>query len=275
MVTIASMTSTPEELEHAAGPNWREPFVPKAAPTVEEPATEEVKTEAESEPAEPESKEPKHKGGWQKRIDKLTARHNAAETRAEKAERELSELRAKYETPAQEDQPPQLKDYKTPEEWADARDAWKAAQAEKQEQAEETKKTFESYQRATEAARAKHEDWEEVVSNPDIQLPITVYNAIIELGKEGPEVAYYLGQHPEFCEELMSMKPLAAVVRIGKIADALKGSSPEKKEKAKPKPPEPIATVGASSARSAVPLDQLDPKEYIKVMNKRERERRF
>ena len=294
MVTIASMTSSPEELEHAAGPNWRD--VTALPEKKEAEATEEVvETAAESETAEEvESEKPKSKGGLQKRFDKLTRRAYEAETRAKAAERRTAELEARITSntpaakePAKSDEP-NWDDYanngkplnEAMKEFLAARDTWKEAEAEKQAVAAEAQAITDEYEARKEEARAKYDDWDEVFDEADqnkLVISEKITEAIIECGR--PEVAYYLAKHPEELETLEGMRKTATAARIYEIAKEMNPSakrSPEKKEKQqKPKPPEPIATVGASSARSNVPLDQLDPKDYIKVMNKRERERRF
>ena len=110
-----------------------------------------------------------------------------------------------------------------------------------------------------------------MTNNTEIEIPKSASLAIIELGSTGPAVAYYLGKHPEICEELMGMRPLTAVGKIHEIARSLnpeKAASP--KPKAKVTPPAPLAPVGGSSSRSSTPLDQLSPAEYIRVRNKQE-----
>lgn len=282
---LTSTTSTKEEMEHALSPEWRDaaalPEAPK--PEVDAPEGEEPETAAAPEPAEETESKPKEpakrKSGWEKRIDKLTARNYQLEKELEEARKAPKPTESK-ETAAPQG-PPKLDDFlkagKTADEWADARDTWKADQAEKQSRAEDQKAVFDEYNRGVSEARGKHDDWDEVIqSNPDTEIPQSVNLAIIEMGKQGPEVAYYLGKHPEVCDELMDMRPLAAAARVHEIAKELIGgtsrSSPQQKPRATP--PAPIETVGASTTRSSVPLDQLPIKEYMKVRNQQERRRR-
>lgn len=291
-ITIASTTSSDAELAHAVSDNWREPFVPptsgdKPDPAVEDPQSEvETETVAAKEPAkEAESEKAKEaakakpKNGYQKNIDKLTARNHRLAA-------ELEELRAKVAKPAEPTKetapakapagPPKLADFATPEEWADARDAWKAEEAVKQAKADETKAIFNEYNKAVETAHAKYDDWDDVVTNNnELEIPQAVQVAVIEMGATGTDVAYYLGSHPEVCEELLEMRPLAAVARVHKIAESLKGTSSNSSPKAKPKvaPTAPITPVGGASTRGSVPLDQMSMKEFMAVRNKAEKRR--
>jgi hypothetical protein len=87
VVTLASTTSSQAELEHAASENWREPYVPPAEekPPGTESSTTEGKsaTESETVPAGEQKQETKPEGksesktGWQKRVDRLTARNKS------------------------------------------------------------------------------------------------------------------------------------------------------------------------------------------------------
>lgn len=285
-ITISSTTSSQEELDHAASENWRQPFVPRGSATpaeAETPGAEETpaETAGESEtPENPESKKPeqKPKSKAQRTIDKLTARNHAAEERAAKLEKDLAELRSKQSAdksasaqPA--NQPPQLKDFKTPEEWADARDAWKEQQEAATAEQERTKAVYDAYNKGVSEARGRYEDWDETVDSADFYIPQSASVAIIE-AENGPDVCYYLAKHPDEAESLFDLSPVGIVRAISRISDKLASSSPEEKPKPKSQPPAPLATVGASATRSSIPLDQLPPRDYIRVRNRQERDRR-
>jgi hypothetical protein len=278
--------STPEELEHAVGPNWREPFVQPssggepAANEKEAPEPQETEqTAAASETAEkpPESKErPQQRTKAQRAIDKLTAKNY-------QLAKELEEARKAKpaEQPAASTQPPgppQLKDFKTPEEWADARDAWKEARAAEAEAQQERQVELDEYNRGVSELQATKDDWEETVANSDIQIREYVSAAIVEMGKAGPEVAYYLAKHPEVCEELNGMKKFSAIAKVHEIAKTLKAPATQSSPppKARVTPPPPIKTVGAASTRSSAPIDDdsVPVSEFIKIRNKQEAAKR-
>lgn len=277
-VTMTSTTASKEELEHAVSDKWREPFVaPEPPKPDEESEAEETPAQTAPEPEageETESDKPQpKKSGWQKRIDKLTARNHRLETELEEARKAKP-----AEQPAARDAqtpsgPPKLQDFlnagKTADEWADARDAFKQAESERQEREVNAKAIFDDYNKHVSEARGKYDDFDEVVGRDDLAIPQSVQLAVLEMDN-GPEVAYYLGKHPEVCQELLEISPLAAVRKIGLIADKLSPVARSPEVKNKPKPPAPLATVGASSTRSSVPLDQMSGKEYIEIRNRQE-----
>lgn len=284
-VRLVSTTETQEELDHAASENWRAPLEPKAADP--DPATQEVETQEAAPGAaeEQEQEQPKIKGGYRKKIEKLTqlAKRLEDDLEAERKARRDVEARlaprAGSEQPTDSDAEPQLEKFATIQEYIRAMTKWHATQtlkthqqeAEKVEEAEEAKTVFDAYNENVAKARAEHDDFDEVVGRKDIQIPQGVQLAIFEMDN-GPEVAYYLGQHPEVCGELVEMRPMAAVAAIGRIAASLEKPSPEVKQRTEPPPP--IRPVGGASARSSVPLDQLKLSEFVKVRNQQERARR-
>ena len=268
------------ELEHAVGPNWREPFVPKesggesAANEAEAPETQETEqTAAASEPAE-KQQESKPKSKAQRAIDKLTAKnYQLAKDLEEARKAKPAEQPAATKAPAG---PPQLKDFQTPEEWADARDAWKEARAAEAEAQQERQAELDEYNRGVSELQATKDDWDEVVAHSDIQIREYVSAAIVEMGKSGPEVAYYLATHPEVCEELNDMKKFAAIAKVHEIAKSLKVPASSPQPKPRVAPPAPIKTVGAASTRSSAPIDDdsVPVSEFIKIRNKQEAARR-
>lgn len=286
-ITISSTTSSVEEMTHAAGDDWRDitklPVAP--APEVEAPEVEETQPETAAAPEtaekQKESKPEKPKTRSQRAIDKLTARNHRLEAELEEARKAPKPAESQPSAPAAAPPsgPPKLQDFlnagKSADEWADARDAWKEQEAERVEREAERKAEFDEYNLGVSELRAKYDDFDEVLAQSDISIPQSVGNAIVEMGKSGSEVAYYLARHPEICEELSGMKTFAAVGRIHAIAAGLSTpakSSPEAKTRATP--PAPVTPVGQSSTRSSTPLDQLSPSEYIRIRNKQEAERK-
>jgi hypothetical protein len=270
-VVLTSTTSPQAELEHGVSETWRDPFVPEGEKLEEKPKAEEPVVEAEPE-AEPEvaPKPKEHKSGWQKRIDKLTARNHMLESK-------VAEYEAKQKLPEEKTEPkatgePKLADFNNNvEEFLKARDAWKENSEKQAVELERRKATVDGYNEKVSQARGNYEDWDEVVSGSKIIIPQAAVDAVIELDN-GPDVAYYLAQHPEEAEALMDLTPIRTIQVIGKLSDKVAGERAPAPPKAKAKAPEPIAPVGGSATRSSVNLDQLPPREYIKIRNKQERE---
>jgi hypothetical protein len=136
------------------------------------------------------------------------------------------------------------------------------------EAAEEAKKSlntrleqnFTDYKTAVLTFKDKHDDWDEVVDQ-SIAIPEAVYYAVVDLGKEGPAVTYYLGQHPELLEELAELTPYRAAAEVGRLAEKLNPKAARKAAKdagEKPKPklrtkiPEPVTPVSTSATTSTM-----------------------
>lgn len=280
-IVLSSTTSSQKELEHAVSEDWRDPA--KLEVESEAPAPE-PKPSPATEPEEPgsERQERKSKGGFQKKIDRLTK--TVADLRAEldaaRANgKPLAETPAATE-PAAAGKEPKIGEFKSVDEYLEAKTEWLVNQKltlrqqheEMQAVQEERKEIFNAYNQKVAELEAEHDDFAEVVGRSDIQIPESVRLAVLEM-ENGPQVAYYLGQHPEECDKLCEMTPFRAVVEIGKIADKLEVPA-STAPKNKTMPPPPIRPVGGNASPSSIPLDKLSPEEYIRVRNQQEREKR-
>ena len=289
-IVLTSTTDTQENMDHAASEKWREaPEVkPKAEPAPEvEPEQEpvEVPEEPNAEPAEPAEEpeteteaaeaKPRHKSGWQKRIDKLTARNHQLENRI--AEFEAKARPAEEARPFQLPQEPKWAEYqaagKSIDEFLRDRDTWKDVQAGISRQEEMKKAINDAYNEKASKALGEYEDWSEVVSSSKVILPQDAIDAIKEVDN-GPAVAYYLAQHPEEAEALNEFTPKRAVLEIGRISDKLTAEKEKPAPKPKVVPPAPITPVTSSGTKTSTPLEKMSMREYIKIRNKQEREAR-
>lgn len=259
-----------------------EPLRKVEAPEADKPETDpDSETEVEQ--------EKKGKGGFTKKIDKLTARnYQLQETNAQLQERldRIERRLAGENAPAKPtvSGAPKLDDFKNdPDPWdsyykALARyeaksllDEDKKSTAQQNEQ-QQTQKIFDSYNKKVTEARAKYEDFDEIVGQSDIPIPQAVQLAIVEM-ENGPDVAYYLGQNPEEAAKLVSMTPLAAVRAIGRIETSL-ASNDSSETKPVSRAAAPIRPVGASSTRSTRSLEEMSQKEYNRIRDEQERKRR-
>jgi hypothetical protein len=231
----------------------QEELTQSAAGEVEQPAGKPAASEtAQSHEQDTEQEqENKGKGGFQKRIDRLTRRNYELEQRHERLmdahEQLLNRLTtgkpagAAEEKPNSAPQKPTPDQFKTYEEYVEALADFKADQRieqklrsqqesqEKQSENDRLKETFAAYNQRVQEAQGRYDDFDEVVGRSDIQIPQAVQMAVIEL-ENGPDVAYYLGSHPEVCRELCKKSPMAAVAHLGRIAATLEADSENQDE---------------------------------------------
>lgn len=309
-ITIASTTATQAELDHATGPNWREPFDPAkpaekteaektATPgdTTAEPGKPAPKTAPASEPGKAGAREGESEAdtdlppGARKRIDRLTAKLKAAE-----AERDSLRPKPAATTTAPApigDPEPQLKDFETWDKWNEARNRWvvrdeqrkvEANQHQAREQ-ETVKQTFDGHLSRVEAYTTEHPDFVEKVESLDgFKFASENANrsfqiAIVETDNS-PEVLEYLADHPEEMEKFATLSPVKVQLAIGRISAALSPSVSEAPPAPKVPPvsrtPAPTTQVRRSAAAPATRLDdpKLSTDDFIKMRNEQERTKR-
>ena len=245
-VVVASTTDNQDEVNAAAGgkPQDEEQPEPKPAPTGDE-QVESKEPEVKAPEPEPEEKPAKNlskkfdklyreKKELEERLAAVEARQNGQPKEEAKPQPEIPvEVAAKFDTfdswsekQLATGKPASIDDF------LEARDAWKdarrAQQEEKQAIQEMQQEVANAYQQKVEAFKAGVDDWDEVVGQ-EIDLPAGVGPAILEL-ENGPEVAYYLGKHPEAARKLSQLSPFLAVAEVGRIAARLEKAEPAAQE---------------------------------------------
>ena len=299
-IQVASTTDNQDEVNRVAGAAPPEDTVVKEAPD------EQVDSEKQEAPPEKPKADANEK--MQRRIDKLTAQKSEAERRAQELAKELEEERARRADAAPVEEPVELpqselrvrpklgetinprtgKPHETQEEYEDDlmdwRDEKNAIEYTKNEQQRKANEVLTNYNERVDEFKAAHEDWGEVVGQ-NIDIPQGVQLAILEM-ENGPDVAYFLGLHPQVCRDLNAMSQPRAIVEIARISAKLEGPA-EKQEnenqrgqKSGPdqvpvtsRAPAPIKPLSGHATKSTVSLDQLDYAEYRKVRDKQEKER--
>jgi hypothetical protein len=303
-IQVASTTDDQQEVNRVAG----------AAPPEDTVIKEEPDIQADSEPQPEKPTKPTPDDKMQKRIDRLTAQKSEAERRADQLAKELADERAKHSSQTVEtdqgvsagDQvdisqelrkrpklgetvnPKTGKPHETQEEYEDDlmdwRDEKNALEYAKSETERKQKTVLQTYNERVEAFKAEHEDWLDVVGQ-NIDIPTGVQMAILEMDN-GPEVAYFLGTHPQICKDLNNMSVARAVAEIGKVSARLEGPQEEKQKTQERGPgngpdrqpvtsraPAPIKPLTGHATRSSVPLDQMDYSEYRRVRDQQEKSR--
>lgn len=311
-VTLASTTSSAEDLKAAMGPDAQ---ITSSVATLDEPAetppapetgkeengkegkkdtsaataSPNAEIDPESDTGTPESEEQRNKGkgGFQRRIDKLTREKTQALELAEteRIARQTAEARLaatagrapENKQAVDNDPEPQETDFTEFKKFNEAHARWAARQEFKTLREKETQAQAEAEQAEAQAAenqrlrenfsahaqrlaevRDQYEDWEQVaqaLTGKDYDaLPPAVELAIVELDN-GPHVMYHLAKNPDLLTKLSGMSEVRAVAEIGSIAASLKtsvtpkpeGSQPDGKEAKDNSSPEP-APVSAAPA---------------------------
>lgn len=329
---VASMTATKEEMEHAVSSTWREPFQETPVEVVTEPAPAEVETpeeetpatteetpevetdaapEAEEEVQETDEPRPKGKGGFQKKIDKLTRekselstqlaefrdRFKALEDRVAGKPAESETEKPKPETASAKGKPTpdeigtKFKDY---EDYNEALISWKAQdllektlaardqQAQEREQQEYKAEVAATYKKAAKEFEKQTPDFNEAVNaaiGAGMKMPEQLLDMVLELDN-GPAVTYFLCKNPETTLGLIDLPIKQGFVELGRLSESLKRASaapaPVKTPAKKPisSAPAPARPVAGHSARSTPNLSELSTDEFIKLRNRQEAERR-
>lgn len=243
---------------------------------------EEEGEEKEEKKEEKKSEEKPKKGGFSKKIDRLTREKSDLARRLEAVERQLEEKnKTTPEKKETTDPEPEAKDFQEHAKFIAALARWNTrqenlrlrAEDQKHELQKSTQESFDTYNKASAEFLKEHDDWVEVVGNPEVKIREAVQVAIIEAGENGPALAYYLGTHPEVADEIFNMKDTQAVKRLGRIEATLfpdsESDDAEEEEKTPPKKvtpvskaSEPITPVKTSSTKSTKSPDEMTHSEY-------------
>lgn len=241
--------------------------VAPAAPAEEVKApAEEVKAEAPSE-EKVEKEEEQHRSRAWRRLDRWRQRAIEAETRLKLSQ----EAQPKPVEEVRDSNEPTRDKFETYEDFIEARAEWRATQAtnktlqeaikrEEQERIRETqKKSSREWSQKVDKARNEIEDFDEVCSESEAPVTGHMSSAIMESDR-GPQIAYYLAQHPEEAERISKLTPskqVAAIVNLEeKVAKPVKTPS---------KAPAPITPVTKSSSPdNDAPSDKDDTATWIR-----------
>lgn len=254
-----------------------------------EPALE-ATTEESSEVDKQESKDDKPKGkqSAQERIIELANKRREAEKLAENAQRENSELKARLK--ALEAKAPEIQQDDRPirgrfideDEYIEALTDWKVtkavvAQEQRKQQARqqaELQIIDESYTKTVESAKAKYDDFVEVVGAANFNVPDFIVMALKE-SQLGGDLTYYLSKHRDEADKLLSMRPVQALKYLDRLERDLLADDDEKpvaeivKPKVQKKAPEPISPVRGQAA-----VDPGQAKDFSEYKARRLAEKR-
>lgn len=221
-----------------------------------EPEAKEDQQEGEDSESEHEEKPKRVRGGYKKKISRLTREKYELEAKLREYEQKLAGTHAE-ETKQQPEsgiQKPRADQFSTYEEYVEALADWKfqqkmieaqaaaerqKAEAEARRQQEELKSKLDTYRAKVDEAVERYEDWDEVM-NKNVLVPEAASIAIIE-SENGPDIAYYLGKNPEVIEELHELSPVQQIAKIVKIGNELAGKYNRRPLTKAPAPVNPVA----------------------------------
>lgn len=236
--------------------------------TEEEESKDESEDQDESESEdESEKAKPKKKGGFQRKIDKLTARERAANERAERLEAELAALKGaaavkkpdQVETAKAADGKPDPNKFESYDEYVEKLTEWKLEQKEaKERQAKlesEHKSKLQTHHDRERAFAEKTDDYKELLADVNYLKGIPGgASEVIVTSEIGPEIMYELAKNPKELERIKTLSDAAAAAAIGKIEARLSKPAEVKPEPKKitsaPKPPTPVGTGRGTVAKS-------------------------
>lgn len=198
----------------------------------EKPKKEDAPSSADQEASAEKPKKEPEKKGVQKRIDELVRQREEARKEAEYWKEKNAKSPDSDDFESYEDylaekvsfnlRRQQEEDYKR-----------KDAQYQEQIAAERESEFLERVSKAKEV----YEDFDAVVGNP--KLPITEQMAeVIKEHESGPDIAYYLGKHPEEAARISNDSPYMAAVKMGELVAKLSMQKPQVTKT--PDPVEPI-----------------------------------
>jgi hypothetical protein len=249
-------------------------------------ANENLESEEDSEDSSDDK--PRKKGGFQKRIDKLTSRYSEEVQRREALEQRLAQLEAgktapkaeQVETKSVEGKPDPEK-FDTHAEYVEALTDWKLEQREKAVQEKQQKeklfteqeKIVKSHSERVKSFAEKTEDFQEVIEAVDDVPLSSALQQMIVTSDKGPELMYELAKNREEYERIAKLSPIAAARELGKIEARIESKSSEAKPEPKKitKAPSPIAPIGGNSAgsiRKSITDPDLPFAEYEQMRRK-------
>lgn len=201
----------------------------------------------------------------QQRFSELTGKAKEAQDRAERAERELAEVKNKVtpvQTPVQNTGEPDPQNYTDIFKYTSDLAEYKANSIMSKRDAEVQARTQQEHQAQVQTSwRAKMamaateiQDFDDVVLGSNVTVSDQVRDAIME-SDVGHKVLYELAKNPDIANRLNSMTLPQAMRELGKIEARLENVQPAKvTPPAVSKAPPPITRIGSGSTTSEIPM---------------------
>jgi hypothetical protein len=243
-----------------------------------QPSSNPVEQTAKTSTADPaaEPPKPKREGGFQKRISELTYERHELRRQNERLLALLEENARTASRSSTADPEPKLENFRTIEEFTDARADWRERQRQKAKPKDERPSASAEPETrglppAIEAERRhlfdegaeKYADFEEVFADESLPVTPAMGHYILE-SDQRVELAYHLGKTPREAARISRLSPVRQIAELARIEDKLV-SRPKVKPSAAPAPVDPVQGNGASA-------DQLQPsmdfKDFMRIRNR-------
>ena len=247
----------------------------------EDDKTPEAATEGEKEdgttPTEDSDQQPKKKadGGFQRRINRLTADFRREQSEKESLAARVRELEGKITQPEKEDdlKPPRLEDFKSYEDYEAARERHiadrtrretlkviedqrskeQATKAEAEQQARVVK-ARERFEADAEKVAEHYEDFDEVMddffrgNSPLKQFDRQAHEFIFEDANRPSELVFHLHKNEEVARRIAGMRPVQQVAELARLEASLAKPGAKNVTKA-PAPPRSVGAKGGSDGK--------------------------
>jgi hypothetical protein len=182
------------------------------------------------------------------RIAQMRRAQGEAERRAERAEKELADIRARLKEPdpAAFDDVSKLNAAQLTHA-LDAREADRKAAEIKDASAEADAARIDAWRERLSVFKETANDWDQVALSAPINEAVAKDITFLE---EGPQIAYYLGKHPAQARALNNLSSRERALELGRIAGRLTAEPPRKVTTA----PTPVDAVSGKGAQTS-PFD--------------------
>lgn len=288
-VTITSTTDSKEAVLAAQGGLAKEnveeqkpaaPLVKEPAEIAEDPGDSNDQEESEIEgDEEPKEERPKKKGGFQKRIDKLSKQRSAAEQERDYWKQEAQ----KNQKPALDKQSTETKpplegkpnsdNFDTHEAYVEALADWRFNENQKasEQKAKESElksalqKDTAAFSERLEKYQKENDDFDELIDSvSDVPMSITVQEVILR-SENGPELMHELAKNKEEYKRICALPAIAAAEALGRFKERMAKLESPREQLKTTRAPTPIKPVGSkSSGTSSKAPDEMNFQEFKK-----------
>lgn len=234
---------------------------------------------------EPEEPKPRRNNRTEKRFRQLTERLRDKDAEIADLAGQVKTLTEMMKAPEKQEQPdadarPQRDSYDDDDAYIEALADWRADKRVKEElsryeqdsavrsQEREAQRLSDAYAEKLEAARERHDDYDEVVGESDLIVSADVKQAILE-SDLGPEVVYYLATNPKDVEHLNGLSSVQLGRAMGRIEASLEDKDekeeepdpPPRRRRRQPRPIEPVSG-GGNTDTQPTRVDQSSYRDY-------------